>query len=54
MSELYICPMRRGSLYIVWRGLLFITWEWAVESLNKVIFSSSHASSFLIAYKGSR
>ena len=26
--------LRRSSLYIVRRGLLFITWKWAVQSLR--------------------
>lgn len=52
MSELYICPMRRGSLYIVWRGLLFIIQPWAVQSLNMIIFNSSHVfyANILISY----
>lgn len=54
MSELYICPMRRGSLYIVWRGLLFIIQPWAVQSLNMIIFNSFHAFQFLIVSEGNR
>lgn len=42
----YQLLMCMGRLYnYIRRGLLFITWRWAVQSLMTVIISSSHASS---------
>ena len=37
VNVIYLSYM--DSLYIVWRGLLFITHSWAVQSLNLVIFN---------------
>lgn len=46
VNVIYLLP-RCSSLYILWRGLLFIIWRWAVESLITVIFNSSHAFKFI-------
>ena len=39
----------KDSLYIVWRGLLFITHSWAVQSLNLVI---AIVPTLLLLYNG--
>lgn len=46
VNVIYLLPWC-SSLYIFWRGLLFIIWRWAVESLITIIFKSSHAFKFI-------
>ncbi len=42
VNALYL--LLANSIYTAWRGLLFITHSWAVQSLITVIFNGFHAS----------